>query len=93
MTEVDITWGRAIRVWWAYLWRSLIAIVLAGIAGFVAGFIIGFVMGSLGIQPATIQVFATTAGLLIGLAFSIPPMKMILGKRFGDFRLVLVANH
>lgn len=90
--EVEITWGRVIRVWWAYLWRNLIAIVLAAIAGGIAGFILGFIMGAMGIAPKTIQIVAAPLGGLLGLAFSVIPMKMILGKDFGQFRLVLVSK-
>ncbi|WP_028318079.1 hypothetical protein [Desulfobulbus elongatus] len=90
--EVEITWGRIIRVWWAYLWRNLIAVILAAITGWIIGFILGFIMGAMGIAPTTSQIVTAPLGALFGLAFSVIPMKMILGKDFGQFRLVLVSK-
>jgi len=90
--EIEVTWGRVVRVWWAYLWRNLIAIVAAGILGGIVGFVIGVVMGSLGFDATTIKYTATTIGAVLGLVVSVIPMKMILGKDFGEFRLVLVAK-
>jgi hypothetical protein len=91
--EVEITWGRAVKVWWAYMWRNLIAIiVVAVVAGAVVGFILGFIMGVMGAATSTIQSVAAPVGALIGLGLSVVPMKLILGKDFGQFRLVLVAK-
>jgi len=90
--ELEATWGRTVKVWWSYLWRSLIAMVVAMIIGGVFGFIIGFVMGTLGAEKSTIQLTTAPLGMLIGLAISIVPMKMILNKDFGEFRLALVPK-
>lgn len=90
--EVEITWRRTIRIWWSYLWRHVIAIVAAMFAGGIVGGIIGFVMGALGADVRLIQIIALPVGLVIGLGFSIVPLKMILGKNFGEFRLVLIKN-
>ncbi len=90
--ELEVTWGRTVRVWWAYLWRNLIAIVVAILISGVVGCIIGFVMAMLGVDRSTTQVVATLFGAIIGLVISVVPMKMILGKGFGEFRLVLVAK-
>jgi hypothetical protein len=90
--EVEITWARVVRVWWAYLWRNLIVIILGAIAGGIVGFILGFILGAMGIATSTIQLVTAPLGGLIGLALSVIPMKMILGKDFGPFRLVLVSK-
>ncbi|CAM2785124.1 hypothetical protein [Rariglobus hedericola] len=90
--ELEITWPRVLRVWWAYLWRSLIAMLVAMILGGIAGFIIGFCMGMAGVPTRTIQFVTAPIGALIGLGISIFPIKMILGKNFGKFRLVLVET-
>jgi hypothetical protein len=88
--EVEITWGRVLRVWWAYLWRNLIAIIAAFIISFVAGFIITLALASLGVAGPATKLVSQIVGAVIGLAISIVPMWMIIGKRFGTFRLVLV---
>jgi len=90
--ELDITWSRTIKVWWAYFWRSLIAVIAAVIVGAIVGFILGFIMGAMRVDPDTIQYVASPIGAIIGIGFSIIPMKMILGKDFGQFRLVLVSK-
>jgi hypothetical protein len=90
--ELEITCSRVIRVWWSYLWRNLIAILVSMIVGFIVGFIIGFIMGAMGFSIMAIQLVTAPLGFVIGLAISIVPMKMILGKDFGEFRLVLLAK-
>ena len=90
--EVEITWGRVVRVWWSYLWRNLIFVALSAIAGGVLGYILGYIMGGLGVATSTIQLVITPLAVLIGLALSLIPIKMILGKDFGQFRLVLVSK-
>ena len=88
--ELEVTWKRATRVWWSYLWRNLIAIIAAMVIGGIIGAILGFSLGALGVPLETIQIIVMPIGAIIGLLISIVPMKMILGKNFGGFRLVLV---
>jgi len=90
--ELEITWMRTIKVWWSYLWRNLIAIIVAMLVGAIIGFILGFIMGALGISSQTIRFVVAPISGIIGLLISIVPMKMILGKNYGEFRLVLVKN-
>jgi hypothetical protein len=90
--ELEVTWKRTIRVWWAYFWRNLFAIVAAMMCGMVVGFIIGVIMGLMGAPIWAVQLVVAPLGFLIGLAISVVPVKMILGKDFGEFRLVLLAN-
>jgi hypothetical protein len=90
--ELEITWCRAARIWLSYLWRNLIAIIVAMLIGMIAGSIIGFIMGALGFEIRTIQLVVAPLGGVIGLLISIVPMKLILGKDFGEFRLVLLAK-
>ena len=90
--ELEVTWGRAVRVWWAYLWRGILAMLGAMVVGFVVGFAVGFVLGVAGVGVPTIQMITAPIGAIIGLLMSIIPMKLILGKDFGEFRLSLVAT-
>ena len=88
--ELEITWKRATLVWWSFVWRNLIAIVIAMLVGGIFGFIIGSILGMFGVSTETIQFVVTPIGVVIGLLISIIPLKMILGKDFGEFRLVLL---
>jgi hypothetical protein len=90
--ELQITWGRTFRVWWAFLWRNLIATVVAMVMAMVFGFVVGVVGTLLGLPLEAITAIAFPIGFLIGLAITIIPLRLILGKDFGEFRLVLVAN-
>lgn len=90
--ELEVTWKRATKVWWAYFWRSLIAMLGAMVIGGIVGGIIGFIIGMMGSSRESIQLLVTPIGMIIGILMSIVPIKLILGKNFGDFRLVLLKN-
>ncbi|MCP4142875.1 MAG: hypothetical protein GY755_21745 [Chloroflexi bacterium] len=90
--ELEITWKRTVKIWWSYLWRNLIAIVVASIIGGIIGGILGFIMGAMGVSLEIIQLVSAPIGGIIGLLISIFPMRLILGKDFGEFRLVLVKS-
>jgi hypothetical protein len=91
--ELEVTWKRAAKVWWAYLWRNIIAIIVAIIIGGVIGFIIGLILGTMGVSTQTIQFITAPTGMVIGLLISIVPIKMILAKDYGEFRLVLLQTN
>ena len=90
--ELEVTGGRAIRVWWAYLWRNILAVIVAMFVGGLLGGVLGLIMGALGASERMIQVVGAPIGFVIGMVISIVPIKMILGKDFGEFRLVLLAK-
>ena len=89
---MEVTWGRAARVWWSYLWRNLFAIVAAMVIGGLIGAVLGFILGIAGVAQNKIVMLTLPIGMIVGLGISIVPIKMILGKNFGEFRLVLVKN-
>ena len=86
--EMEVTWGRAIKVWWAFQWRYLITLIAAGFIGGTLALILGAIMGMAG--PAVAESF----GLNFILAFvvSLVPIKSLLGKDFGEFNLVLIQK-
>ncbi len=88
--ELEVTWVRAIKVWWAYAWRNFLAIIVSVVVATILGFIAGLVMGAAGANPSTIKAVTFPLGFIAGVAVSIIPIKMILGKNFGEFKLVLV---
>lgn len=90
--ETEITWRRTWRIWWAYAWRNLLMTIASMIAGGIVGFIVGFLLGMLGVEQQIIQYVTGSLGFVIGFLLSVLPMRMILGKNFGDFRLVLISN-
>ena len=90
--ELEITWNRAIKVWLSLLWRNAIAIIAAILIGALVGGIVGGVLGAAGVSIENIQVISSILGFILGLAISIVPVKLVLGKDFGEFRLVLLAG-
>ena len=89
MVEVEITWGRVVKVWWSLLWRSLLFGVLAGA---VLGFVIGFVGGVARIDKAIISRLCLMVGALSGIPVGLWVLKKVLQKRFGDFRIALLTD-
>lgn len=90
--ELEITWPRIFKVWWAYLWRSVLAILAAMVSGAVLGFIVTIGWAAMGFEMEAIKPMTTAIGVAVGLGFSLLPIKMILGKQFGDFKLALVRT-
>lgn len=90
--EIAPTWSHVARIWWALLWRGVLVMIATAIAGFVIGAVLGFLLGMLGAALATVQVICGVVGALLGLAGSLLPIRLVLGKDFGTFRLVLVSS-
>jgi hypothetical protein len=90
--ELEVTWGRTIKVWWAYFWRSLVAGFFALLFSGLLGFVLGIVLYGAGIPAEDGRIYGGILGGVVGVLFSIIPMKYILGKDFGDFRLVLLKK-
>ncbi len=85
--ETDITWSRVVRVWWAFYWR-MVAVGLVGLA--IVG-LLEFLMPMFGVPAAAGESLFWLVKYAVAIAASVAAMKLLLGKRFGDFRLVLVA--
>jgi len=91
--EKEITWPIVIRVWWAYLWRSIIIVFFGTmIFGFLLGITLGFILGALGVGPELGKpiVYAISIGASIFL--SILPIRSILGTEFNDFKLTVIEK-
>jgi ABC-type uncharacterized transport system permease subunit len=89
MVEVELTWGRVVKVWWSLLWRGLL---LAFLVGAVLGFIIGFVGGVARIDKTIISRLCLMVGALSGIPVGLWVLKKVLQKKFGDFRIALLKE-
>ncbi|TWC00846.1 uncharacterized protein DUF4339 [Bradyrhizobium macuxiense] len=87
--ELDITLGRLLRIYWLFIWRSLLGSVAIG---FVLGLVIGFVLGALGEPRAMIKTVTGPVGAIAGLIWSIVCLRMALEKKYSDFRIALVPR-
>lgn len=86
---LEPTFGRAARIWWAWLWRSIIFGGAAGLFG-------SLVLSISGISEHISQNAAQALSMVVGVALAIPVgiwvFQMILEKNFGEFRLRLMRN-
>lgn len=86
---LEPTFGRAAKIWWAWLWRSIIFGGAAGLFG-------SLVLSISGVSERISQRAAQTLGMAVGVALAIPVgiwvFQMILEKNFGEFRLRLMRN-
>jgi hypothetical protein len=88
--NVEITWGRATKVWWSLTWRWLLFYV---ITGFISGFVIGFIKGAAVASNQTIETVRTVAnwtGVFISIPVGIWVVRSVLRKSWSDFRIALV---
>lgn len=89
MQELDVTLGKVLRVYWLFLWRSLVGSILIG---FVLGFVIGFALHVFGAPPTLTKTTSSLAGAVIGVIWSVVCMRMAIEKQYSDFRIALVPR-
>ena len=77
---------RLLVIWWAFVWRAMLA---GAIAGFVVGVIAGAVLAILG-QAQLIQPVCTGLGWIVGVAGSFWAMGACLGKTYRDFKIQII---
>jgi ABC-type amino acid transport system permease subunit len=88
MQELEITWQRAVRIWWAWLWRALaLSLVCGGVIGFAIGFF-GAMLGFRNIDP-----LITVVGLVVGVVAGVAMLVTALKKKYPGFRVALVAQN
>lgn len=95
MTILPVTKNRLLKIWWAHLWRLAVSLLCAQLVmafiGFAAmAFILKLPMGSAVSKYVSFALHPVAVGLY--LLYSVVPFSLILGKDFGEFRLVLVAR-
>ena len=88
-TSSEVTWGQATKVWWSFVWRSLL---YSFIAGALLGFIIGLVGALLGAPERTISILGTSAGALVSIPISIWVVRTILRKSWSGFRIAVIPS-
>ena len=86
--DLELTWSRVLAVWWLIIWRTAI---LGSIALLVLGLILGFVLGALGVDRATLNLVGQIFGMAVYAFTILVTLRMALKKRYGGFRIALVA--
>ena len=89
MERLEPTRLLALKVWWAFVWRSVLFGVLLG---FGMGILLGILsVAAPGISPETASgVLTVFVGFPLGIGISIEVMYRLLRKRFKDFEIALV---
>lgn len=88
--EIEPTWGIALRLWWAWLWRT---VALAFIIGLAVGIPIGIVGSVLSLPIGLVEAAGKLAGLPAGLVAGIWMFKKhVLGYRGRRFRVAVLEN-
>lgn len=89
MEELEITWLRATKIWWSLIWRGLLYGLLFGI---LISIPLSMATAALGLDQVqaerVIQNITGACGLLLGIWV----LKIVLGKKYSDFRIVLVPS-
>jgi hypothetical protein len=94
VTTVEVTWTRAVKVFWSLLWRSALWWALIGVA--VAGPVWFFSLPPAGapdpdatfrLTPDTLPFVAI--GTIVGVFIEVWIVKTVMGQAYSDFRIVL----
>lgn len=89
MQELQVNLGRLLRIYWLFMWRSVLGSL---VIGFTLGFIIGLVLRVLGVPLTQTTTITSLVGLVGGVVWSLFCLKMALEKKYRDFRIVLVPR-
>lgn len=89
MKEIEVTFGRVLRIWFAWIWRALL---FAMLGGSFAGFLVGFAAAMLGVAPQKVAYVNLGIGAILGLYFSVWSLGKVLKKKFPTFRIALIEE-
>jgi len=79
----------AVKVWWAFMWRSALGTLAAG---FVVGMGLGLAAQALSLPAAALDALSAVAGLALGVGISIEVMFRVLRQKFTGFEIALVER-
>lgn len=88
MEELEVTWGRAARIWWSIAWRSALA---AGVVGIAIGVLVGIALGAAG-RPDLARQFGQLLGIAVAIPVGIWAVKAVLSKEYRQFRVALISS-
>jgi hypothetical protein len=83
------TFARAARIWWAWVWRS---VVFGGAAGLFGSVVLSLSGVLEHISDKAGQVLSAAIGIALAVPVGIWVFQMILEKDFGEFRIRLVRK-
>lgn len=90
MPQLEITWLRALKIWWSLTWRVML---FGAVAGFLIGIPAGIVMGMLNLDPGLGEVVLQLVMLPIWFALGVWVTHRVLRLEYADFRLALIPSN
>jgi hypothetical protein len=89
MQELEVTWSRVASVTWLILWRAFAGGSLFGAFG---GLLVHIIDAFILHRPGPNPIAAGAVGWLFGLPWFVVVVRMALKKKYGTFRIALVAQ-
>jgi xanthosine utilization system XapX-like protein len=87
MERIEPTRALALKIWWAFMWRAVLAALAAG---FAIGLVVGLLSVLLGLAPEAVSTISGFLGLVLGAGVSIEVMYRLLRKKFDGFEIAIV---
>jgi hypothetical protein len=93
LIEVKPTLRLAFKIWWAYVGRYLVTVIVFLPIDFVLGMGIGYIVViKLGFSTTVNLVTCYIAGFIMGVPVMVIPIRLIIGKQFKGFQLALIQR-
>jgi hypothetical protein len=88
MQELEVTWGRILRFWWAFFWRG---VVIAVPIGAVIGALLGATVAMMGHPEWVHSPWFRLGSAVIWLPIVPIVLRMAFRKKYSDFRIAFVS--
>ena len=94
MSELQATWSRIARVWWAFYWRMMLLSLAAFVIFYAISVMLLLFTGASIAQAQAVDNsrWLQLAFFLLGAVTSLAATKLVLGTRWADFRIALVPH-
>ena len=86
---VEVTWKRALRIWFSLTWSSLF---FGSLLCYIVGFIIGFIGGIVGENLILFRTANIIINCFVGIAVGVWVTSLIFKKQFSDFQIALITK-
>ncbi len=90
IVEAEITWTNTATIWWAFIWRLFVAVVMTTILLFAVNIFLGFIMSALDVSEAVSDMVGKILAVSFVLIVSIVPFRFMLNRDYGEIRLVIM---
>lgn len=88
MQIMDVTWGRAARVWWSIFWRTFLITILLSV---VFGFLTGLLLTLAGLEDKTL-LWSQLVGIACAILGGVWAVRKVLQKEYRGYRLALIPS-